>query len=209
MKKFWSNLAVAMLSVFVVLSVSISAVAQTPAANDAPYQLSFYTNRNNTALADQSIDIVNDGNNGSPTSANEGAICVNIYVFDSVQEMVECCSCPLTGNGHLSLSLVNNLTQNPITGFPAPDSGVIKLVATNTGPRCDPTNDLSGKATQTGMLAWKTQIVEPITGLFIPTTSEFLRGTLSNREAQFLPQACAFVRFGTGKGNCTCSQTPS
>src|SRR5581483_11948916 len=68
------------------------------------YQLNYFSGRNNAAGADSFVRIINSGTNGDPLSSNEGKVCANIYMFDSTQEMLECCSCKLTANDLLTLS---------------------------------------------------------------------------------------------------------
>jgi hypothetical protein len=68
-----------------------------------------------------------------------GALCAMIYVFTSDQQLSQCCGCPVTPNGLLTLSVTHDLTDNPLTGV-FPERGVIKLVSATPGPldTCDP-----------------------------------------------------------------------
>ncbi len=171
--------------------------------NDGPgvYQLNYYSGRNNNAGADSFVRVINTGTNGDPLSSNEGRVCANIYMFDNQQEMLECCSCKLTANDLLTLSVRNNLMQNPLTGFPAPNEGAIKIVS-DYKSTCDPTT-LNYPNYQ--LVAWGTHIQEPVTGTYVTTETAFTPGKLSYEEQNFLPLACAFVRFlGSGKGKCDC-----
>jgi hypothetical protein len=63
-----------------------------------------------------------------------------IYVFTSDQQLSQCCGCPVTPNGLLTLSVTRDLTDNPLTGV-FPQRGVIKLLSAKPGPlnTCDPT----------------------------------------------------------------------
>jgi len=47
------------------------------------------------------------------TGATTGDVCANIYVWNDLQELQECCSCPLSGNVLATSSVINNLTSNP------------------------------------------------------------------------------------------------
>ena len=164
------------------------------------YNLNYYSNRNNTALADSTTRIINPGTVGTPISPDHGTICADIYVFDSTQEMLECCSCPITANGILELSLLNDLMQNPLTGFPAPNSGVIKVVS-DYGANCDPTSPRPVPE----LLSWQTHTQQPVAGTFVTTEDEFQSAILTDQELGFLGQACAFVQYlGSGKGVCQC-----
>ncbi len=171
--------------------------------DDGPgqYQLNYFSGRNNAAGADSFVRLINTGTNGDPLSSNEGAVCANIYMFDNTQEMLECCSCKMTANDLLTLSVKNNLMQNPLTGFPAPDEGAIKIVS-DYKSTCDPTT-LNYPNYQ--LVAWATHIQQPVTGTFVSTETAFTPGSLSSAEQNFLPLACAFVKFlGSGKGTCSC-----
>jgi hypothetical protein len=164
------------------------------------YQLNYYSNRNNAANADQTVRVVNPGTVGTPISAGHGTICADIYVFDATQEMIECCSCPITANGLLELSILNDLTQNPLTGFPAPGSGVIKIVS-DTGANC---NELAPQPIPT-LIGYASHVQQPIAGTFVTTEDEFQDAYLAQEELAFLGQACSFVQYlGSGKGVCQC-----
>ncbi len=181
------------------------------------YSLNYYSNRNNSAGADAAVRLINPGTAGTPTSANEGKICADIYVFDSTQEMIECCSCPITANGLREFSVLNDLTQNPLTGFPAPNTGVIKVIS-DRGANC---NELA-PAPFPELLGWATHVQQPVLGTFVTTEDEFQPAPLvgdgapagaadvnvpadPGTELQFLGQACAFVQYlGSGKGVCSC-----
>ena len=200
MKKMLFFAAIAMI-------MAITAVAQDSPAYWDVYQLNYYSNRNNSAGADQVTRIVNPGTQGTPiTPVNEGTICADIYVFDSTQEMQECCHCKVTANGILQLSILNDLTQDPLTGFPAPNSGVIKIVSDDRA-NC---NEQAPKPVKE-LLAWQTHVQQPTTGTFVTTEDSFLGAPLTYgngsqaSELDFLGQACSFVQYlGTGKGRCHC-----
>ena len=194
MKKVLLFTAVAMILV-------ITAVAQETGVPGS-YKLNYYSNRNNSAGADQVVRLINPGTSGTPLSGDEGVICANVYVFDATQEMVECCGCPVTANGILQLSILKDLTQNPLTGFPAPNSGVIKVMsASQAGKTCDPTSD----RTVTELLGWMTHIQQPTQGTFVTTEDAFQEAPLNSDEYRVLHTTCAFVLYlGSGKGSCTC-----
>jgi hypothetical protein len=154
------------------------------------------------------IYIINDGFQGSSlqiTFPVQGTLCANIYVFDAVQELVECCSCPLIANALLKLSLNNNLTANPLVPFNV-NSGVIKLISTlPNGTICDPTQ-IPTDLLSVGLEAWATHVEQPTTGNFVTVMATFLPGTPGTAEFEFLPQNCQFAHYlGTGgTGVCSC-----
>ncbi|HXZ79786.1 MAG TPA: hypothetical protein VEG30_07645 [Terriglobales bacterium] len=171
------------------------------------YQLTYYSNRENAkiitaavVIPDQTVRIINPGEQGTPLGAHHGTVCADIYVFDSNQEMTECCSCPITANGLLILSVNNNLTSNPLTGFPPPTDGVIKIVSDNQA-NCDATSPVPTP----DLRAFATHLQNPGGSVLVTTEEEFATADLQQDELSFLGQACSFVQFlGSGKGTCTC-----
>jgi hypothetical protein len=84
------------------------------------YWVSFFTN-NVSDGPDAFVYIINPGLQGTPSdndgSGSAGNLCANLYVFDANQELQECCSCLITPNGLLRLSVKNDLTANPLTSW--------------------------------------------------------------------------------------------
>ncbi len=146
------------------------------------------------------VHIINTGQIGSPTDAasRHGQVCADIYVFDANQEMLECCSCPITANGLKTLSVANNLLNAPLTGvFPA--TGVIKVVS-DAG--C---NEQSITTPVPAGLRASADHFEFGATTVNRTETNFQSAPLTNTEAAFLGQTCAFVQYlGSGKGRCTC-----
>src|SRR5260370_13600771 len=107
-----------------------SQVSETNVTLDGPFQVRYASNLN---IADSVVNITNTGARGaglaSGTNASTtGALCVNVYAFSPDEQMVSCCSCPVTPNGLVSLSAKSDLISNTLT--PAvPNSIVIKLLA--------------------------------------------------------------------------------
>jgi hypothetical protein len=179
------------------LAVSLVAFAQQ---GGSVYQVNYYSNRNNTSLADSVVRVINPGVVGTPLSPDHGTICADVYVFDATQEMVECCSCPITANGIAELSLLKDLTQNPLTGFPAPNDGVIKIVS-DLNTNC---NELAPVPVPT-LLGFASHVQQPLSGTYVTTEDEFQPAMLTGDELAFLGQACSFVQYlGSGKGVCSC-----
>jgi len=168
------------------------------------YWVNYYSNRAPRAIYDQTVRIINPGEQGTPLSSSHGTVCADIYVFDANQEMTECCACKITANGLLILSVNNDLTNNPLQGFPPAPDGVIKLVSDNRA-NCDPTSPVPTP----DLRAWGTHLQNP-GGSLVTTEDEFLGATLQADELSFLGQACSFVLFlGSGKGSCSCGNGPS
>lgn len=165
------------------------------------YQVTYYDNNiPGSPLDSGTIRIINPGLNGSPISANEGTLCANIYVFDSTQEMIECCSCQITANGLLTLSVAEP-TENPLTVTPY--RGVIKVVSTTPTLMCDPTKI----APTPDLRAFATHLQDDgyVAGhrFLSVTEDEFADAPLSSVESSDLGTICSFVRYlGTGRGRC-------
>jgi hypothetical protein len=188
------------------LLLAVLAASATPSlaqalANDA-YQVNYYANAINS---DQQIRIVNTGQIGSPIdpATRHGAVCADIYVFDARQEMIECCSCSITANGLLTLSLQNQLASNPLTGV-LPDTGVVKIVSdtVSSSGSCDAQSisaPINASLRAFGSHAQGGPLTETL----------FSTAPLTSQEANFLSLACSFVNYlGSGKGICTCSTRP-
>ena len=105
-------LAVALTALIVGLGQN--AWAQSPTITNV-----FQTSDWSTVSGDSTIKIANEAYTGLPTpqsgTAENGKVCAMIYVFDANQEMQECCGCPVTNDGLRTLSLVTNLTANPVS----------------------------------------------------------------------------------------------
>jgi hypothetical protein len=180
---------------FAAMVTTVGAYAQT----DTPYQVRYASNLN---VGDSYINITNTGANGAGlgegTTANvTGAICVNVYAYDPTEETVSCCSCPVTPNGLVSLSVDRDIISNPLTPR-TPTSVVIKLVATApVGGSCTGSALLAGTPTlANGMLAWGTTIhLQTIAGVSTYQTTEerFAPSTLSAGEQARLAYSCGFV----------------
>lgn len=209
-----SRFGIAFAALALLLAASVPSVAQV-VANDA-YLINYFEYggpfcANPVSGGIEELRVVNTGQIGSPIDAatKQGTICADIYVFDTNQEMQECCSCPLTANELGLFSLCHGLLSSPLTGV-APIRGVIKMVADQlpANGNCDATtiaNPVNG-----GLRAWF--FVRTISGTGAVTASgmnPFLSAPLTANEQQFLGQACAFVLYlGSGKGRCNCPPAP-
>ncbi|HMK28548.1 MAG TPA: hypothetical protein VK473_02615 [Terriglobales bacterium] len=184
--------------------VALSSLAAAQGISDV-YQVNYFSNRyygtQGNVYLDQTVRIINPGEQGTPLVKSQGTVCADIYVFDDTQEMSECCSCPITANGLLTLSVNWELTGNPLTGFPPPTDGVIKLVSDN-GANCDPTSPVP----TVDLRAWSTHLQKPDGSRLVITETEFQFAALQQDELQFLGLACSFVQYlGSGRGVCSCS----
>jgi hypothetical protein len=192
---------------FLIMAAAVVAYGQSVA--DSPYQVRYASNLN---IGDSVINLTNTGAGGaglgSGTSASiTGSICVNVYAFDPTEEIVSCCSCPVTPNGLVSLSAQKDLISNPL--FPrTPTSVVIKLVATApVGGSCTGSALLAGSPVLVnGMLAWGTTVhtnTATAAGAYSVSETPFESSTLSAGERARLAYTCGFIgNQGSGFGVC-------
>ena len=195
-------------------ALSVVAFAQPNVTVDTPYQVRYVANLN---LGDSVINITNSGARGAGLAAGTsagttGAICVNVYAFSPDEQMISCCSCPVTPNGLVSLSTRRDLVNNTLT--PAvPTSIVVKLVAS-----VPLNNSCSGSAANwgpltPGMLAWGTTVhagaaagsAAVITETpFLPASLSFAGTGPDIGEATRLQSLCTFIQAnGSGFGICS------
>ena len=188
---------------------AVAAYAQNPITADSPYQVRYASN---LTIGDSVVNITNTGANGAglgfgTSAAVTGAICVNVYVYDPSEEVVSCCSCPVTPNGLVSLSAKGDLIINPLTRG-TPTSIVIKLLATApVGGSCNNSALLAGTPTLVpGMAAWGTTLhanTSAAAGTYSVTETAFTPSTLSAGELARLAYGCGVVaNVGSGFGVC-------
>ncbi len=189
--------------------VAVVAFAQPNATLDTPYQVRYASN---LTIGDSVINITNTGARGAGlgfgTSASvTGAICANVYVYDPAEEVVACCSCPVTPNGLVSLSAQRDLIVNPLTRG-NPTSIVIKILGTvPVGGTCNNSALLAGTVTTTaGLAIWGTTIhanTAAPAGTYAVTETPFTPSTLSAGEFARLQYGCGVVaNVGSGFGIC-------
>jgi hypothetical protein len=194
------------LRVLVLATVALTTAVFAQAV-DTPYQVRYASNLN---IGDSVVNISNSGARGADlqagqTTAITGSICANVYAFSPDEQMVSCCSCPVTPNGLVSLSAKTDLISNTLT--PAvPTSIVIKLYASvpaagNNG--CNGSAAAPGAAAN-GMLAWGTTLhANTATGVPAVTETAFSPAFLSAGELFRLTQLCTFINAnGSGFGLC-------
>jgi len=94
---------------------------------------------------DGTVNIINPNFRGFPSGSlfppdSSGLVCANIYVFDSAQELIECCGCPLTNDGLRRVSEFFDLTNNPIDGLNHIDGGILIVDSLPNNPNFNPGN---------------------------------------------------------------------
>jgi hypothetical protein len=206
---------------FLAMAVSVATFAQLPVSSgDGPFQIRYAAN---VTTGDAYIDISNDGASmttttiqaGQNTLAVSGSLCANVYAFNADEEILSCCSCPITPNGLVSLSVQRDLLNNTLTGRATPSSIVIKLVATAPpGAGIATSNNPCGTSGSTvtlanlvpGMVAWGTSLhantsTSPTT--YALTETPFTVADPSAAELARLDNVCSIAQLqGSGYGIC-------
>lgn len=177
-----------------------AATVQVMATTTPTFSLTYFDSSPFTGtVPEQSIQIANAG--VQSTSSALGDLCANIYVFDSSQELKECCSCPVTANGFIRLS-IDNLTTNPGNGIPfnAASVAVVSSLSSSTSI-CDPTN----VSPVPSLNVWGTHVSNRGTGFGLVETPA-LTTPLSGPELTEMQSVCGFIVGNqSGAGICTCS----
>jgi len=193
-----------LLTIALVLGVG-TAAAQTPLVSDGPdsvYEVGYFTNANASGAPAGHLRLTNDGIVGA---AN---LCANIYVFDTAEEMEECCSCQVTANGYLDLSVNTNLINNILDNGTKPTRGIIKEIASEVPPGgCSPST-VSAEYLAPGIKGWLTHVQKGATaGTFGLTETPLTNSQLSATEFFVnLVETCSFVQsLGTATGVCSCA----
>ncbi len=182
---------------FVLMAGSAWAAAGQPAADT--YKVDYYANAGGSA--DATIRMVNPG-------TAYAWLCADIYVFDSQEELSECCSCPLSPNDLRTFSLNTDLNSNPLTGT-SPTSGSLAVIsaASQTGHTCAlPDGHPGSGGTAVNPVAtirqWTTHIQN--NGTLTEGVSPDA-GNYSANELNALQQQCYGIALvGSGKGICSC-----
>jgi hypothetical protein len=209
--------------VLAAMALSVVAHAQVGAvySGDGQYQIGYASNVNS---GDSYVNISNDGASMTTTTiaaatnslSVSGSLCVNVYAFNPDEEILSCCSCPITPNGLVSLSVQRDLLNNTLTGRTNPSSVVIKLFATRPtvttlGTTSNPCalsagNLLSGQVFPPGMVAWGTKLhanTSTTTTTYSLTETPFTLAELSVSEFARLNNLCAFnLAQGSTYGIC-------
>jgi hypothetical protein len=184
---------VSLFAIFATLLVSMIAFSQVVSAPSDAFQTRYASNLN---IGDSFINITDAGTN------NDSGLCVNVYTFSPDEQLVSCCSCPVTANGLRSLSAVNDLISNTLT--PAkPTSIVVKLLATSLAGACNASNPTAATLVA-GLRAWGTTLhFNTSKSSYDTTETEFSQAGLSAPELARITSFCGFIQAnGSGFGIC-------
>jgi len=201
------------------------------------FQVHYFANPSATINGVQNaggyINITNTGELGAdaqgPLAGTTGRICVNVYTFSQDEQEVSCCSCLVTPNGLVHLTVGTDLLGNTLTSV-VPPSIVVKLVATiptgaggagtSAGPFTGSTCSAAGPGfgpgapagatwlttnLAPGMRAWATvsHQISSSPNTYALTEGAFLPSLLSVGEALKMTTLCA-VANGNGSGAGIC-----
>jgi hypothetical protein len=195
--RFTSFTATTVLLVAATFTAGAWAQAAPPTVPPADvYKVDYFSNANTAGAPDGTLRIINPGT----TYTN---ICAYIAVFDSYEEMSECCACLVTPDGLATLSVNTDLTSNPVTGQVL-QTGVIKMISAQAPGNICPLPTSSGKipALVPSIRPWTTHIQN---SNFSITETASQDSTLSNQELLNLGSQCGAIEMvGSGKGICTC-----
>jgi hypothetical protein len=158
---------------------------------DDTFQIKYAANLN---IGDSYVNFTNSG--ATVAAGVSQNLCINLYTFDPQEELISCCTCSVTPNGLVSLSVIQSLISHPLT--PAiPTSVVIKAVA-STGT-CN-ASSVTGVAH--GLLAWGTtlhQNTSTATPTYAVTETAFSYADLSDAELTHITSFCGFIQADGSK----------
>jgi hypothetical protein len=167
----------------------------------------YYANNTGPGSAvDQTLRLINVGQLGTPMTSPAGDICANLYVFDTNEAMIACCSCRMPPNALASASVGHELTNHPLTSV-IPSAGLIKILPIIAGTvPCSPIAPFaSPNASLVKAFSTHVQVSGPATYI---TETALPPVRLSSEGAAFLSNTCLFLQYlagSEGKGTCGCT----
>jgi hypothetical protein len=174
------------------------------------FQITYAANLN---VGDSFINFTNSGAMTTSTCDSDGTscsdlagpgtsenLCINLYTFDPQEELIACCTCNVTPNGLVSLSVIKSLISNPLT--PAiPTSVVVKAVASTGVCNASQVGPLAH-----GLVAWGTtlhQNTSTAAKSYSVTETPFAQAALSASELAHITSFCGFIQAdGSNFGIC-------
>ena len=212
MRKFFHLMLGAALLSTVALAQMTSAVDWHQGQYPDAFQVKYAAN---LSAGPSQFNLTNAGTNGGDDKNDY--ICANVYVFEEDQQLIACCSCPLSPNEQRTLSS-DDLISNTLTKG-VPSAITVELVATNDegGGTCDPAN-LAGTYSSTnhgefdvdtvgGLRAWGTTLHQAPGGGYQVTETEFSEFSIPelNRGSELYKMIsfCGFIQAdGSTHGIC-------
>src|SRR5271168_1755330 len=180
-------------------TLALAALAfSTVAFADDTFQIRYAANLN---IGDSFVDFTNSG----ATVANGVSqnLCINLYTFDPAEELISCCTCSVTPNGLVSLSVLKSLISNPLT--PAIPTSIVVKIVTTAGGTCNAASVAPANLAH-GLLAWGTtlhQNTSSATASYSVTETAFSEAQLTAAELTHITTTCGFIQGnGSGFGIC-------
>lgn len=160
---------------------------------DPQLLVTYFSQANNSATnLDATVYVTNVGMTNS-------SLCAMVYVFDTQQEMTECCACSASPDDLRTLSINHDLTNQSATGT-VPSAGVIDIVSARiSNQTCNASSSSPGGE----LSAWSTHIQVTSTRTFTLTEAPFEVVPLTATHASLLQSQCGFLMAET-RGICTC-----
>ncbi len=164
----------------------------------------------NLTAGDSVINLNNTGANGAALNgpgfgSPAGNLCMNVYAFSPDEQLISCCSCLVTPNGLVSLSVNADLISNTLTGV-RPNSVIVKVVPTGAGAgfvgsTCTNSAAVAGQNAAnpliaSGSLGFGTTI-HPLGAAFSTTENAMRQSTLSAQELASITNRCTNI-IGNG-----------
>lgn len=196
-RKICASLVAVAVAVIALAGLSTNASAQDDVSGTVYFQ---------TQTFDNTLRTINPTT--QPVSGG-GFLCAMVYVFDTHEEMQECCGCRVTNDGLRVFSVRNDLTKNPLISNvpPFPFAGEVEVVSTlsnttsSTGPDCNPA--LSYAPTP-ALRSYITHSGGNILGAGVAEV-HLKDAHVGAAEIANLQSVCALIHTqGTGRGICTC-----
>jgi hypothetical protein len=164
----------------------------TAMAQDHAFFLTYFSNAHKPGAPDGTLRLTNDGH----TSA--GNLFADIYIFNDDEQFEACCSCEVTPNGYLSLSVDKDLTENLLTPENFHGRGLIMVVSSATFGATAP-------VPKRGIRAWITHPEALATeGQYSLSVEQLTDSNLGSEEETALAETCSFdLSLSTGAA-CGC-----
>lgn len=153
----------------------------------------------NLNIGDSVINITNAGTQNVGGALTN--LCANVFTYSPDEQLVSCCTCTVTPDALVSLSVINDLVNNTLT--PAhPTSVTVKIIA-STGT-CNASN-IAAANLAGGLKAWGTTLhalpTTPVT--YGVTETGFAAEGLSAADLTRATSFCGFIQSnGSGFGIC-------
>jgi hypothetical protein len=157
----------------------------------APAAVDYFSNAHAAGALDGTVRLINPGTTGDQ--------CDDIFVFDSFQEMTECCSCFTTPDDLLTLSVNRDLTGNPLIGKLVSTGSIVIIPVALIGGNCPVPTSLTS---QPALREWGTHIQSGGSGFAVTEVEGQTAGLTAEQLTALTKQCTAITLVGSGSGIC-------